>query len=62
VRGMSAGGGCLFINLGDEAVVLKENGKAASNLVTDSETLYGGASEAFGVLMVNKKSADVYSY
>jgi len=61
VRNMSAENGLLFINLGGEAVVLRENGKPASNLTLDADVLYGGASEKTGVLAVNEKSADIYA-
>ena len=62
VRNMSADNGYLFINFGDGAVVLRDSGKLASQLVLESEALYGGASEKTGVLVVNGRSADLYAF
>ena len=59
---MTADNDYLFINLGHEVTVIKENGDIASHLTLDSEALYGGASEKFGVLVVTKKSADIYMF
>ena len=62
VVNMTADNGCLFINLGHEAAVIKDNGDIVSRLTLDSEVQYGGASDKFGVLVVTKKSADIYAY
>ena len=59
---MSADNGYLFINLGHEVVAIKDNGSIVSRLTLDSETLYGGASEKFGILAVTKKSADIFPF
>jgi len=62
VRNLSADNGLLFINLGNEIAVMRENDKTAINLTLDGEALYGGASEKLGVLTVTGKSADVYGF
>jgi hypothetical protein len=60
VKNMTADNGYLFVNYGDEVLVLNEKGKAASRLILDAEALYGGASNKIGVLVVTKKDALVF--
>ena len=62
VANMTADNEYLFVNYGNEVTAINEKGKTVSRLTPDSEALYGGASEKIGVLVVTKKSADIYGY
>jgi len=62
VRNMSADNGLLYINFGDEIVALRDNGKPASRIKPDTGALYGGAAEKTGVLVVTRRSADIYDF
>jgi hypothetical protein len=62
IKNLSSDGGSLFINTGDEVVVMNGKGKTILNLELDAEALYGGASDKMGVLVVSENGADVYAY
>jgi hypothetical protein len=57
---MSAENGFLFINHGVKAAVINEKGALTAALNLESEAQYGHASEKAGVLVVTKKSADIF--
>lgn len=57
---MSADNGFLFINYGNKAAVIDGKGEMTAALNLKAEAQYGAASEKVGILVVTKKSADIF--
>ena len=57
---MVAGDGLLLANMGNQVIVLKENGKIVFNRSFESEVLYGSISGKSEIMIVTKKSAEIH--
>ncbi|MDR3119770.1 MAG: DUF5711 family protein [Clostridiales bacterium] len=62
ILNMASDGVRLFVNFGDEAIVIKDNGKQPLTLKFRADALYGDLSEKLGLLVVTKKSANLYEF
>ena len=58
---MTAENSLLIVNLGKRVLVMKENGKIALDLSFESEVLYGSVSGKSEILIVTKRSADLFA-